>query len=150
MRAHQLIEDRVGEKLNDAQVFVHYFNEAITSLISYKLIFGTNNIIVISIGAEGDSLKVDSNDLIENDLDEYGSTRLLPVSQYDPAAINRCLGRRLNRCRMTAGPDKIFAIELHFEGIVVAFCNIDDDMAFGALVCLDKPPPARIIEFPRT
>lgn len=126
----RLIEERVGEKLERAQVFVHCFDGTVNSLISYKLIFDSHNFIVISIGPGGDSLKVDANHLIESDLEEFGSTRLLPVSQYDPATINRCLGRRLDQCEIEYGPNKILTIELYFEGVVIVFCSVDDNMIF--------------------
>lgn len=145
--SYQSIKDRLGELLDTAYVFVHCFEGSINGLISYKLIFGSNNFVVIGLGPDGDSLKISVDDLKGSDLGEYGTTRLLSAAEYDPATINACVGRRFDRCRLKADASKIYAVEFHFEGIIISFSNIDDEMAFGvSLESLDVGNPVQLIE----
>jgi hypothetical protein len=149
MRSLQILQDRLGEKLEEVQVLVHYFGGLINGLISYKLIFESKNLIVVSLGPEGDSLKIRTGDLKENDLEEYGSTKLLSVSEYDPAMIKRGLGNRLDRCRAATDSYKVYGIELYFESVTISFSNVDDEMVFGkSLDNLDVGSSVKLMEFP--
>ena len=122
------LSDRLGDKLIEAKYVVHCFNSSITTVISCQLVFNSDTSLVFRNGADGTTLIIEDNQPTEADLGEYGSTKLLPSSVYDPAHIRRCVGHCFNRYRIVATVDATpRAIELQFNGTSIAFYNDDDE-----------------------
>lgn len=145
----QLIADRLQERLLDSGYLVHCFDSTINALISCRLAFESGRHIVIRNAADGESLIIEERDPEEMDLGEYGATKLVSSLDYDPAQSRACIGRRLDRCRLICGDDRVHAIELSFEGRSISLHNRDDELVTeGSIRGVDPPDGARLVEMP--
>jgi hypothetical protein len=145
----QLIADLSQERLVDWGYLVHCFDSTINELISCRLAFESGRHLVIRNAADGESLIIENRDPEEMDLGQYGTTKLVSSLEYDPAQSRACVGRRLDRCRLICGDDRIYAVELSFEGRSISLYNRDDELVTeGAISDVDAPEGARLVEMP--
>lgn len=144
-----MIADRLQDRLVDSGYLVHCVDATINALISCRLAFESGRQLVIRNGADGESLIIEDRDPEEMDLGEYGTTKLVSSLEYDPARSRACVGRRLDRCRLICGDDRIHAIELSFEGKSVTLHNRHDELVTeGSINDIDARERTRLVEMP--
>jgi hypothetical protein len=142
------VEDRIGEKLIDAAVHVYCSGAIIDSVLSYILVFEGGR-LVISTGSDGESLRLSSDDVHEQNLQEYGETKIVPLSECDPVLLRPCLRRCFDHCVARVAGNRLLSIRLIFGEHAVSFCNRGDELSFDdAVANLGFVKDLQVLEVP--
>lgn len=143
-----MIENKLHKKLVSAEYLVHCFDSEINALLSCELTFDSGKPLVIRNGADGETLILEEQSIEEMNLEEYGITKLISSSEYDPARIHRSIGLHLDRSRVLLGfQNQIYAVELDFGGNPVIFWNYDDNLKVGGSIeAIETAGSTRLVE----